>query len=113
MWKEARERALLRLVSLLHVTMSRSYRSGPLYHRQVNPYSRATNNAPEPEPELPFFEFQYAAAPLSVSHLEMRFELSENIMFFNRNTGVSTASSASLEIEPVVVQGYRHTGWFG
>lgn len=103
MWKEAREHALLRLVSLSqsHVTIWRSYRSGPLYHRQANPYSRANNNAPEPV--LPFFEFQYAAAPLSVSHLEMSFELSESIMFFNRNTGASAASSASLAIDPAVV----------
>ena len=102
MWKEAREHALLRLVSLSqsHVTIWRSFRSGPLYQRQANPYSRANNNAPEPV--LPNFGFQYAAAPLSVSHLEMRFELSESIMFFNRNTGASAALSASLEIEPAV-----------
>jgi hypothetical protein len=101
MSKEACERSLLRFISLSHVMMSRRFRSGPLYDRQFNAYSRASNNAPEPV--LPFFEFQYAAAPLSFSRLEMRFELSESIIFFNRNNGQSTSLSASVAIEPVVV----------
>jgi hypothetical protein len=99
MSKEAREHAMLRLISLSHVMMLRSYRSGPLYNRRVNAYSRTTNAL---EPVLPSFEFEYAAAPLSVSHLRMRFELSETIMFFNRNSGESTASHASMAIEPAV-----------